>query len=75
MTKVEVKGQGGSTTIAIHGSRPPNFTTFSMVDPPRFVIDLSESALKDVPEEIQVDDGTVHLVKNLAYGTGENAIA
>ena len=41
VTKVEVKGQGGATTIAIHGSRPPNFTTFSMVDPPRFVIDLA----------------------------------
>lgn len=75
VTRVEVKAQGGATTLTIHGSRPPNFTTFSMVDPPRFVIDLAESTLQGVPEDSTVEDGTIRVVKCLAYGSGDTAIA
>src|SRR3990172_2805972 len=75
VSKVEVKDGGGTIVLAIEGSRPPNFTTFSMVDPPRFVIDLAESAFKDVLEDIQVGDGTVNVVKNLSYGSGATSIA
>jgi hypothetical protein len=44
VTAVEVKDEGAAVVLQVTGSRPPNFTTFSMADPPRFVID-SPSAL------------------------------
>lgn len=75
VTSVEVKDEGNSVTVSVKGSKPPNFTTFSMADPARFVIDLSETRFQGVPEDLRVDDGVVRVVKNLAYGSGASAIA
>ncbi|HZY03343.1 MAG TPA: AMIN domain-containing protein, partial [Anaeromyxobacteraceae bacterium] len=52
ISKVEVRDAGGEVMVTIKGSKPPNFTTFSMMDPPRFVIDISESAFRNVPQDI-----------------------
>ncbi len=75
VTSVEVKDEGDSVTVSVKGSKPPNFTTFSMADPARFVIDLSETKFQGVPEDLRFDDGVVRIVKNLAYGSGASAIA
>jgi colicin import membrane protein len=75
ISAVEVKDEGAAVTIEIRGTKPPNFTSFSMADPPRFVIDLSESTFDGVPEDLIVDDGLVNVVKNLSYGSGATAIA
>jgi len=75
ITGVEVKDEGNLVVVTVKGSKPPNFTTFSMADPARFVIDLSESKFQGVPEDLRVDDGVVRVVKNLAYGSGATAIA
>ena len=71
VSKVEVQNKGGAIVIAIEGSRPPSFTTFSMMDPPRFVVDISGSAFKGVPEDVKVEDGTIQVLKNISYGGGE----
>jgi hypothetical protein len=75
ITAVEVKDEGNSVLVTVRGSKPPNFTTFSMADPARFVIDLSEAKFQGVPEDLRVDDGVVRVVKNLSYGTGATSIA
>jgi hypothetical protein len=75
ISKVEVKNEGSAILVTIEGSRPPSFTTFSMADPPRFVIDISESQFQNVPEDVVVGDDTINLVKNLSYGSGETSIA
>ncbi len=75
VSKVEVKDQGGTLSVVIQGSKPANFTTFSMVDPPRFVIDLSEASFKGVPEDIAVRDGTLQVIKNLAYAGDGGTVA
>lgn len=75
ITGVEVKDSGNSVVLTVKGSKPPNFTTFSMADPARFVIDLSEARFQGVPEDMRVDDGVIRVVKNLAYGSGASAIA
>ena len=75
ITGVEVKDEGSTVVVTVKGSKPPNFTTFSMADPARFVIDLSESKFQGVPEDLRIDDGVVRVVKNLAYGSGATAIA
>ena len=46
-----------------------------MADPPRFVIDLSESRFQGVAESVAVDDGVISVVKNLSYGSAETSIA
>ena len=75
ISSVEVKDEGNTVLVTVKGSKPPNFTTFSMADPARFVIDLAEARFQGVPEDLRVDDGVVRVVKNLAYGSGATAIA
>ncbi|ACL66034.1 conserved hypothetical protein [Anaeromyxobacter dehalogenans 2CP-1] len=75
ITAVEVRDAGSSVVLSVKGSRKPSFTTFSMADPPRFVIDFSESRFEGVPEDVRVGDGTVKVVKNLSYGSDATSIA
>lgn len=75
ITAVEVKDEGASVVLEVKGSKPPNFTTFSMADPPRFVIDLSEAKFQGVSEDMPVNDGTILIVKNLSYGSDATSIA
>lgn len=42
ITGVEVKDVGAEVVLSVKCSKRPSFTTFSMADPPRFVIDFSE---------------------------------
>jgi hypothetical protein len=75
ITEVGVRDEGGTVILTIKGSKPPSFTTFSMADPPRFVIDLSEAKFQGVPEDVLVQDGVVNVVKNLSYGSDATSIA
>jgi len=75
ITSVEVKDDGGAVVLSVKSTKQPSFTTFSMADPPRFVIDFSESRFQGVPEELPVANGTIQVVKNLSYGSDASAIA
>src|SRR5438270_13778310 len=75
ITKIEVQDAGDSYTVSVKGTKPPNFTTFSMADPSRFVIDFSESAFQGVPEDITVNNGLITIIKNLSYGSEATSIA
>ena len=52
VTSVEVAEIGASVDVIIRGSKPPSFTTFSLVDPPRFVIDLSGATFDGVTRKV-----------------------
>ncbi len=71
ITAVQVNGG----TVTISGSQKANFTTFTMTDPPRLVIDISEAVFTDVPEEIQVGNGTVTAIRTASYGSEASSIA
>ncbi|QDF04188.1 AMIN domain-containing protein [Myxococcus xanthus] len=71
ITAVQVNGG----TVTISGSQKANFTTFTMTDPPRLVIDISEAVFSDVPEEIQVGNGTVTAIRTASYGSEASSIA
>jgi hypothetical protein len=71
ISKVEVRG----TAVEIAGNHKPNFTTFTMTDPPRLVVDISEAVFSHVPEEIRVQNGTIRAIKTAGYGSGASAIA
>ena len=71
ITKVQVSG--GSITI--QGSKKPNFTTFTMTDPARLVIDISEAVFSGVQDEQQVGNGVVTAIKTASYGSDASAIA
>src|SRR6266498_1463760 len=55
ITGVAVKDEGGTVVLSVTGTKPPNFTTFSMADPPRFVLDLSEAQEREAAERAQAD--------------------
>jgi colicin import membrane protein len=71
VTSVKVNG----STVEITGTRKPNFTTFTMTDPPRLVIDISEAVLKGVPEESRVNNGQITGLRSANYGSDSSAIA
>ncbi|WP_141619187.1 AMIN domain-containing protein [Myxococcus sp. AB036A] len=71
ITAVQVNGG----TVTISGSQKANFTTFTMTDPPRLVIDISEAVFSDVPEEIEVGNGTVTAIRTASYGSEASSIA
>ncbi len=61
--------------VEIVGTKKPNFTTFTMTDPPRLVIDISEAVFSGVGEEITVGNGTITGIRTASYGSDESAIA
>src|SRR5688572_30611688 len=71
ISRVEVKGG----VIEIQGNKKPNFTTFTMTDPPRLVIDISEAVFAGVKEEIPVGNGVVTGIRTASYGSEAAAIA
>jgi colicin import membrane protein len=75
ITSVDVKDEGATLVLSVRGSKKPSFTTFSMAEPPRFVIDFSESRFEGVPETLPVQDGTINVVKSLSYGSDATSIA
>ncbi|WP_309894277.1 AMIN domain-containing protein [Archangium sp.] len=71
ITSVTVKGG----TVEIVGTKKPNFTTFTMTDPPRLVIDISEAVFSGVKEDQAVGNGTISGIRTASYGSDESAIA
>ena len=71
ITKVQVSG--GAITIT--GTKKPSFTTFTMTDPARLVIDISEAVFSGVQDEQQVGNGVVTAIKTASYGSDASAIA
>ena len=70
ITKVEIRG----STVEIIGTRKPSFTSFTMTEPARLVIDISEAVFSGVPEQIP-GGGTVSWIKTASYGSDASAIA
>jgi hypothetical protein len=71
ITGVKVNG----STVEITGTKKPNFTTFTMTDPPRLVIDISEAILNGVPEEMRASGGLITGLRSANYGSDSSAIA
>ena len=71
ITSVKVNG----STVEITGTKKPNFTTFTMTDPPRLVVDISEAILKGVPEETRVNNGFITGLRSANYGSESSSIA
>jgi colicin import membrane protein len=72
-TITAVKVNGGA--VEITGTKKPNFSTFTMTDPPRLVIDVSEAILKGVPEETRVNNGLITGLRSANYGSETSYIA
>ena len=68
-----VSATGGS--VSISASAPPHFTTFTMSNPPRLVVDLAEATFQGVPAEIAVGANDIVGIKTLNYGSGASAVA
>ena len=71
ITSVNVRGG----TVEIVGTKKPNFTTFSLTDPPRLVIDIAEATFSGVKEDITVGNGTITAIRTAGYGSDDSSIA
>lgn len=71
ITGVQVNG----STVEITGSKKPSFTTFTMTDPPRLVIDISEAVLSGVPDAMRPTGGIITGLRSANYGSDSSAIA
>ncbi len=70
ITSVEIHGG----RIEIIGTKQPSFTSFTMTDPARLVIDIAEAVFSGVPDQIP-GSGTVSWIKTASYGSDSSAIA
>ncbi|MBM4379638.1 MAG: AMIN domain-containing protein, partial [Deltaproteobacteria bacterium] len=70
VTAVEVR----DGEVRIVGTRRPNFTSFTLTQPPRLVVDISEALFKGVPAQ-QKGSGEITGVRTAAYGSEASAIA
>ncbi|HUB06812.1 MAG TPA: AMIN domain-containing protein [Myxococcales bacterium] len=61
--------------IEIAAQAPPNFTTFTMSDPTRLVVDISNCVFKGVPQDMAVNQDPVTSIKAVGYGAGASAVA
>lgn len=71
---IEVAEKGGVAEVIIGASKAPSFTTFSLVDPPRFVIDVSEAGLDGAKRKVS-GAGQVKEVNAISFGEGTHATA
>lgn len=74
ITAIEVAEKGGVAEVTIGASKAPSFTTFSLVDPPRFVIDVSEAGLDGARRKVP-GAGQVKEVNAISFGEGTHATA
>jgi len=70
ITSVEIHGG----RIEIIGTKQPSFTSFTMTDPPRLVIDIAEAVFSGVADQIP-GSGSVSWIKTASYGSDASAIA
>ncbi|MEN9797525.1 MAG: hypothetical protein RL653_1221 [Pseudomonadota bacterium] len=60
--------------VVITGTKRPNFTSFTLTNPPRLVLDISEAVFKGVPAS-QAGAGDITGVRTASYGSSASAIA
>jgi hypothetical protein len=53
----------------VTGARPLDWTSFTLEDPPRLVVDFQGARLGKVPQDVERRDGAVERVKASLYGT------
>jgi hypothetical protein len=70
ITSVEIHGG----RVEIIGTKQPSFTSFTMTDPARLVIDIAEAVFSGVPDQIP-GSGAVSWIKTASYGADTSAIA
>lgn len=74
ITAVAVQEAGDAVAVTIEGARAPSFATYVLPDPPRFVIDVAESAFEGVPRQVE-GAGVVRMVNTRSFGEGGSAVA
>ncbi len=74
VTAVQVTGSAGAAEVTIRGSQPPSFTSFALVDPPRFVVDVAGGDFQGVSPSL-AGAGAVREVTLRSFGEGSLATA
>src|SRR5689334_19912510 len=74
VSAVRIVRDGAETRVRIEASRTPVFSVYTLHDPLRLVIDLSQGDVSRLETPIDVDDGVVGKIVTAQYGEGKRAI-
>ncbi len=66
---VTAGGDAAASAIELVGDRPLSFTTLKLSGPPRVVVDFADTDVSGAPEELVVEDGTIHRVATAEAGS------
>ncbi|MCB9649872.1 MAG: AMIN domain-containing protein [Deltaproteobacteria bacterium] len=75
LAKVQVEPGDDQVTVLIQGSRAPNFTSFTMEDPFRVVVDWAGSQVGDAPAETTFERGLVRKVQTQQFNSEAEKIS
>ncbi len=62
LLSVRSAGDAATAAVELRGDRPLSFTTLKLLSPPRVVVDCADTAVGEVPRQVEVDDGTVRRI-------------
>ena len=62
LLSVRAGGDAATASVEVRGDRPLSFTTLKLLAPPRVVVDCADTAVGEVPAEVEVEDGTVRRI-------------
>ncbi|MEO1338658.1 MAG: AMIN domain-containing protein, partial [Myxococcota bacterium] len=75
LTKVSINRADDDIAVVVRGSQPPNFTSFTLSDPFRVVLDWAGSQLAGVQLRQQFDRGLIRLVQMRQFSSESEQIS
>ncbi|MEM7675542.1 MAG: AMIN domain-containing protein, partial [Myxococcota bacterium] len=75
LTKVSITRADDDIAVIVRGSQKPNFTSFTLSDPFRVVLDWAGSQLAGVRLEQQFDRGLIRLVRMRQFSSESEQIS
>ncbi|MFN7135189.1 MAG: AMIN domain-containing protein, partial [Myxococcales bacterium] len=74
ITEIRVRA-GACPAVEIVGSRRPSFTSFTMANPHRLVIDFADSVFRNVPAQLEGEPAAIESVRTSLHGSDQGSIA
>jgi type IV pilus assembly protein PilQ len=74
LSSVRVLREPVETVVRIEGSRAPVFSVYTLQDPLRVVVDVSQGDVEKLETPMDIDDGVITKVVAAQYGEGARAV-
>jgi type IV pilus assembly protein PilQ len=74
ITALKIERDAAQTVLKIEGSRAPVFSVYTLQEPLRLVVDVSQGDVSRLETPIDVDDGVLTKIVAAQYGEGPRAV-